>query len=48
MTCMAISRNSIGAYGAGRKKAAYSLDPFEMVREFGARVFAIAKTYNAE
>jgi RNA polymerase sigma-70 factor (ECF subfamily) len=43
MTSTAISRNPLDTCRARRKKAAYSFDPFEMVREFGARVFAIAK-----
>jgi len=37
------SVNFFGACCGARANAAYGFDPFEMVRAFGARVFAIAK-----
>ena len=43
MNLAGTSVNSLGASSAARAKAAYGFDPFEMVRVFGARVFAIAK-----
>jgi DNA-directed RNA polymerase specialized sigma24 family protein len=43
MNVAGTSVNSFGACCAARAKAAYGFDPFEMVRVFGARVFAIAK-----
>jgi RNA polymerase sigma-70 factor, ECF subfamily len=43
MNVAGTSVDSFGACCARRAKPAYTLDPFELVRAFGARVFAIAR-----
>ena len=43
MSLATASMNSFDTCCAVRAEAGYCCDPFEMVRAFGARVFAIAK-----